>query len=381
MLPFWQKRAIRETQDRKNEELHREEIMLRSFCKLSAVAVALALLVRPAAAETIKITVVAGAPPQVTNVRVTKEKWIPYIDQQLAASGKDFKIEWKEAYGGSLATFTEVFEAVEQNIGQVAVILKNFEESKLPLEQYFYMLPFNRTTIPQMVQIDHEMREKLPQLNQAYLDHNQVFLGSAATESTDIFTTFPLKTVDDLKGHKIGASGAMGHYLRGTGAVVVTSSMLDSYTSIRNGVYQGYPISISLAGAYRTYQAAKYFTDVNFGVTATSALTVNKKTWDSLPDFVKKIFMDATSKWAGWQQEVDTARRADFIKKMKAQGVEFSTLSDSERKRWAHMMPNIAKEWADSLDKKGLPGTLVLTTYVGLLHEHKIDMAREWDKE
>ena len=61
---------------------------------------------------------------------------------------------------------------------------------------------------PSLVEIDNEMRAKLPQMNKAYLDHNHVFLGSGATESTDIFTTFPLKKVEDLKGHKIGASGA-----------------------------------------------------------------------------------------------------------------------------------------------------------------------------
>ena len=345
------------------------------------LAIAVALLAGPAAAETLKITVVAAAPPQVTNVKVTKERWIPYVNDQLAKSGKDLKIEWKEAYGGSLATFNEVFEAVEENIGQVGMILKNFEESKLPLEQYFYMVPFNLTTIPQMVEIDNEMRAKIPQMNQAYLDHNQVFLGSGATESTDIFTTFPLTKVEDLKGHKIGASGAMGHYLRGTGAVTVTSSMLDSYTSIRNGVYEGYPISISLAGAYRTYQAAKHYTEVHFGVTATSGLTVNTKTWETLPDFAKAIFKDATAKWAGWQEEVDAERRAGYIKTMKSQGVTFSELPKSEREKWAHMMPNIAKEWAESLDSKGQPGSLVLKTYLELLRGKNIEMARDWGKD
>jgi TRAP-type C4-dicarboxylate transport system substrate-binding protein len=344
-------------------------------------ALAAALVAGPAAAETMKITVVAAAPPQVTNVKVTKENWIPYINEALKKSGKDFQIEWKEAYGGSLATFNEVFEAVEEGIGQVGMILKNFEESKLPLDQYFYMVPFNRTTIPQMVAIDKEMHKKIPEMNKAYLDHNQVFLGSGATESTDIFTTFPLKTVEDLKGHKIGASGAMGHYLRGTGAVVVTSSMLDSYTSIRNGVYEGYPISISLAGAYRTYQAAKNYTEVHFGVTATSGLSVNKKTWDALPDFAKAIFKDASAKWAGWQEEVDAQRRAGYIKAMKEQGVTFSEMPASERQKWAKLMPNIAKEWAESLDKKGQPGTLVLNTYMDLLRGKHIEMARQWDKD
>ena len=307
--------------------------------RAAPIAAALVLVAGSSNAETLKITVVAGAPPQVTNVKVTKENWVPYINDQLAKSGKDYKIEWREAFAGSLATFNEVFEAVEEGIGQVGVILKNFEESKLPLEQYFYMVPFNGTTIPQMVEIDESMRKKIPDMNKAYLEHNQVFLGSGATESTDFFTTFPLKRVEDLKGHKIGASGAMGHYLRGTGAVTVTSSMLDSYTSIRNGVYEGYPISITLAGAYRTWQAAKNYTEVHFGVSATSGLSINKKTWDAMPDFVKKIVMDATGKWSEWQEKVDDSRRDDYIKQMKSQGVTFSVLPREERIKWAKLMP------------------------------------------
>ncbi len=353
---------------------------LRPFLTISA-AVALTLGAGSASAKTITLTVVAFAPPTVTNVRMTQDKWIPYINEALAKSGKDFKINWKQAYGGSLAGAKEVLDTVGENIAQVGVILKNFEPSKLPLEQYFYMAPFNNATIPQIIEIDKEMREKIPQMNEAYLAHNQVFLGSAASASADLFTTFPFHKVADLKGHKIGASGAMGDYLRGTGAVVVTSSMTSSYTSIRNGVYEGYPLSVSLAGAFRTYQAAKYCSEVGFGVTATSALTVNKKTWDSFPDFVKKIFEDATSKWWLWQMQWDEARRAAFVKKMKADGVKFSVLPESQRELWAKDMPNIAKQWAASLDKQGLPGTKVLDTYMDLLRAHHITIARNWDKD
>jgi TRAP-type transport system periplasmic protein len=347
----------------------------------ASIAITLALSAGPASAKTITLTVVAFAPPTVTNVRITKDKWIPYVNEQLAKSGKDFKIEWKQAYSGSLAGAKEVLDTVGENIAQVGVILKNFEPSKLPLEQYFYMAPFNSATIPQMIEIDKEMREKIPQMNQAYLAHGQVFLGSAASASSDMFTTFPLNKVSDLKGRKIGASGAMGDYLRGTGAVVVTSSMTSSYTSIRNGVYDGYPLSIPLAGAFRTYQAAKHYTKVDFGVAATSALTVNRKTWDNLPNFVKKIFEDATAKWWVWQEKWDETKEAAVIKKMKAESVTFSTLPEAQRELWAREMPNIAKEWAASLDKKGLPGTKMLDTYMDLLRAHHIAVARQWDKE
>ena len=75
----------------------------------------------PSIAETMKITVVAAAPPQVTNVKVTKEKFIPEVNKRLAASGKDFKVEWTEAYSQTLAKFNEVFETVEDGIAQMGV--------------------------------------------------------------------------------------------------------------------------------------------------------------------------------------------------------------------------------------------------------------------
>ncbi len=353
--------------------------IMKTTLAAGAAAAAVAFAVG-AHAETMKITVVAGAPPTVSNVKATKEYFIPTINKRLAASGKDFKIEWTEAYSSSLAKFTEVFETVEENIAQMGVILKNFEESKLPLDQYFYMAPFSNATQEQMVEIDTALREKLPELNAQYTRHNQVMLGSAATESTDLFTTFPVKSVADMKGRKIGASGAMGQYMRNTGAVVVNSSMLNSFMNIKNGVYDGYPISIVLAGPYRTYQSAKYFTKVQFGVTATSGISIHKDTWKKFPDFVKAMFKEETRNWAKWQADVDRQRDAHFVELMKKDGVHFGELSDEARRQWAMTLPNIAQEWAKGLDKRGLPGTKVLTAYMDELRARHIGVAREWDK-
>ena len=62
----------------------------------------------PTLGETIRLTVVAGAPPHVTYVKAAKEKWIPEINRRLKESGKDIHIEWTEAYAQTLAKFTEV---------------------------------------------------------------------------------------------------------------------------------------------------------------------------------------------------------------------------------------------------------------------------------
>ncbi len=352
-----------------------------SFAFAVPAALALCVAAQPAGSETISMTAVAGAPPNVSNVKGTKEVFIPEVNRRLAASGKDFKIEWKEAYSSTLAKLTEVFETVEENIGQVGLVLKTFEESKLPLDQVTYMAPFGQQTVEQAVAIDTAMRAKIPAMNEQYAKHNQVMLGSAASEGMDLFTTFPVKSVADIKGHKIGASGAMGQYLRGTGAVVVNSAMMESYTSIRSGIYEGYIVSVGLAFPLRTYQVAKQHTVVNFGATPTSGLTVNTTAWKKLPDFVQQIFRDSTDVWAKGIEKIDNERDANFKKIMAKQGVKVTVMPEAERRRWAMTLPNLAQEWADAREKEGLPGRLVLKTYMDELRARHISISRQWDKE
>jgi hypothetical protein len=45
------------------------------------------------------------------------------------------------------------------------------------------------------------------------------------------------------------------------------------------------------------------------------------------------------------------------------------------------MMPNIAKEWAQNLDKQKLPGTRALAAYMEDMRKNGAKPARDWDKE
>ena len=186
--------------------------MTRTIRLIPIVTVAaLAISAVPAEAKTVKMTIVSAAPPIVTYVRVAKTKFIPEVNRRLAASGKDFKIEWTEAYSQSLAKFTEVFETVEEGIAQVGLILKNFEPSKLALEQFTYVTPFVGHSPNQMVTIDRNMRKRVPELNKVYAKFDQVFLHSGVSPSMQLFTNFPVRKFEDLKGHKIGASKESPH--------------------------------------------------------------------------------------------------------------------------------------------------------------------------
>lgn len=345
-------------------------------------AAALGALASSADAKTVKWTAVAGSAPFVGPVKILKDVIIPEINKRIAAENKDFKIEWTQAYAQSLAKFPDVFETLEEGIAHLAVNFPNFEASKLPLEQYMRVVPWGVIDNLTAVRIDEAVRKKVPELDAAWPKFNQIRLSSAASPSFDMFTTFAIKRVDDLKGKKIGASGSYASYLRGTGAVAVNAMMASSYVDIKNGVYDGYPISIALALPLKTYEVAKYYTGVHFAATVTPTITVNKKAFEALPGWVRKIIRESADLYGPKYAAFEDGRRGKFIGIMKSKGVKFSELPKSEIKRWANMMPNVPKEWAERVEKRNkLPAKKVLRVYMDELRSRNIDPVRNWDKE
>ena len=322
----------------------------------------------------------AAPPPAVTFVGTFKDRVVPAIDRRLAESGKGFKIEWTHAYAFTLAKFNEVFETVEEGIAGAGLILKNFEPSNLPLEAYAVHMPFAGVTRDQLAAIDAKLRKTVPELNQAYDKHNQLFITSGVNDSMHLFTKFPVTRVEDLRNRKLGSSGTFAQWLRGTGAVTVDSSMNQSYTNIKNGVYEGYPIGVILSFVYKTYSAAPYFTRVDFGPTITSGITFNTDIWKKIPAHARQIIREESAKWVGYQNALDAKKRTKFLAIMKQKGVKSSELSAAERGRWASTMPNIAQEWARRLDKRGHPGTRLMKAYMDELRARKIEVARHWDR-
>lgn len=333
-----------------------------------------------ATAKTVKITVAAAPPPLVTFVAAFKNIVTKKVDARLAKELPGFKIEWNHAYSGSLAKFNDVFEAVEEEIAGAGLILKNFEPSNLPLESYAVHMPFVKLSRAQLIAIDDKMRRQIPEMNAAYERHNQVYIQTGINDSMHLFTKFPVTKFEDLKGRKLGSSGSFAQWLRGTGAVSVNSSMNQSFTNIKNGVYEGYPISEILSFVYKTWSAAPYFTKVDFGPTLTSAITFNKDVWKSLPKKARQIIRQESAKWPTYLDQIDNKKRKKFVGIMKKKGVKYSVLPDAERKKWAMAMPNIAKEWAARQEKRGLPGNKMVAAFMKELRAAKVEYARDWDK-
>ena len=65
----------------------------------------------------------------------------------------------------------------------------------------------------------------------------------------------------------------------------------------------------------------------------------------------------------------------------RANGGKLVKLTPEQRKQWAAVLPNIGKEWANGLEKDGLPARGVLSAYMDAMRKSNQPILRHWDKE
>lgn len=348
---------------------------------VAACALGFSALSGPAAAvEEIKITAASGLPPFSDGTKQVIEFLIPEIDKRLAAQG-DYKIKWTTGWGGSIANQFNLFEGIEDGIADLGYVNTLFEGAKLPLEQFTYVTPFGSEDLKKVIAISEELRQAVPEMDQQYIKHNQRRLGIFGITTYHFESTFPIKSLDDIKGRKFGAPGLAANWIADTGAVAVSGSLSQYYNSLQTGVYDGIIIFESGIGPFKFYEVAPHVTKVGIGSMLASNLTFNEDKWDSLPEAVQNVITQVGEEWvdvaadgaiAGAQRSLDTAI---------AGGAIVSELPAAEIKAMAAAIPNIAKQWAAQADEKGLPGTKTLNTYMELSRKAGIEHARAWDKE
>jgi len=347
---------------------------------IALTAVALCLTHLPVMAKTHKITIVAGHPPIFLWVSLARDFFVPEVDKRLEAAGGKDKIVWNQAYGGTIAKLGGVLEAIETGVADMGFVGTIFEAPKMPLHNVSYLTPFGSSDIFWVVDTVTELQKQIPELRQEWTKYNQIYLGGAGLDTYGILTNFPVKTVDDIKGHKIAAPGPSANWLKGTGAVAVAGDLNTYYNSIQTGVYDGTLTFMTAAAALKLHEVAPHILVVDFGAQFAGGISINKDVFDSLSPETQKIFLEVGGEYAVRLAKAQTDRLNQSLAMMEKGGAKITRLSAAERKRWADALPNIPKEWAVSMEEKGLPGQKTVKGFLDGLRSRGAQLPRDWDK-
>jgi TRAP-type C4-dicarboxylate transport system substrate-binding protein len=354
--------------------------MTRTLRTLTATAALLAPFGAAQAQETVTINVVNGHPPIFLWVSQLTETFIPTVDAALEGSG--YQVEWNEFYGGALAEVGGELEALEDGLAEVGVVPTVFEPSNLPLQNVTYVTPFGSPDPELVLSVMDMLHETVPGMVESWRTYDLEYLGGGfALDNYLLMTNFPVESVADLEGRRIGAPGPAVNWLEGTGAVGVSGNLTTYYNDIQTGVFDGVIVFATAAAPARLFEVAPYVTITDFGAQYAGSVVANRTWLETQPDEVQEALRAGAAAYTEAYIATQAEMIAGAMATMEEGGATISDLPSDERATWAAALPNVPQEWAEDAEASGMPGQEVLSAYMDALRAADVDLPRMWDQE
>jgi TRAP-type C4-dicarboxylate transport system substrate-binding protein len=343
------------------------------------VAIAVALLAAaPALARDYKMTIGSSHPPVLPWTIPLKELVVPESNKRLKAKGLPDAIQWTEAYAGALYDFNNTLEGIGDGLADIGWVGSLWEPAKQPLQNVAYYSPFVTGDFRALVEVQNRLMETVPAFAAEWTKHNTVFLGAQVADTYHLVTKFPVTKLDDLKGKKLLAPGAIASRVQGTGATPVDAGLPVFYNMLQTGVADGAVILITGVLPFKLHEVAPYITKVDLGAVFSGALAMNKRTWDGLPPHMKELFRELGRDYAKMCADLVAQREASTWEALaKNPAVKVSELPQAEREKWAKALPDVAGDWAR---RNGDAGRQVLKIFMEEARKRGAKPLRDWDK-
>jgi TRAP-type C4-dicarboxylate transport system substrate-binding protein len=332
----------------------------------------------PAGAREYKMTIGSSHPPVLPWTIPLRDLIVPESNKRLKAMGQADTIKWTEAYAGALYDFNNTLEGVGDGLADIGWVGSLWEPAKQPLQNVAYYFPFVSGDVYAMTAIQEQLMEKVPAFAAEWTKNNTVFLGAQAADSYHPVTKFPVTRLEDIRGKKLLAPGAIASRVQGTGAIPVDAGLPVFYNMLQTGVADGAVILITGVIPFKLHEVAPYITKVDLGAVFSGALAMNKKTWDELPPHMKDLFRGLGRDYAKMCADLVAQRVASTWAALeKMPNVKVSELPAAERAKWAAALPDIAGDWTK---RNGDAGRVVLKTFMEEARKRGAKPLRDWDK-
>jgi len=177
---------------------------------------------------------------------------------------------------------------------------------------------------------------------------------------SNIMSKKPVRTLSDIKGMSLRASGGAAQILKAWGANQVGMPQSECPEALRKGVVQGLFSSLEVLMDFKYAEICRYVTVTNT-VIYPFAVVMNKKKWNSLPADVKKVMEDLGREQAEWTGKyMDDHVNKSIAWSKKTYDIEVYILPKKEMAKWNKLLEPISDKWVKDAAAKGIPAKKIL---------------------
>jgi len=260
------------------------------------------------------------------------------------------KIFWSEALGKA----KENLQLVKDGAVDLVAMSPGYFPSELPFFSAPNSLPMAMDNLKQADLIIKAFLEKVPAFQDEARAAGLKPLFFHHLNAYQLICREPVKGFADLKGRKIRTWGEdMPRLMQAAGATPVTMFLPELYENLQRGVIDCAPFAVDWIQNYKTYEVAKYITEVTVWQGPTWGVWMNAKRWDQLSDKQKQIVLqvaeEANQRDLQAVQEAGEKARTFLLQ----QGVQFIPFPESERQKWIKASPDFFADWIVKMEKLG----------------------------
>lgn len=259
----------------------------------------------------------------------------------------DGRIEINIRPAAQLGGDVEIIEQTQMGLVHIAIPptgnLANFEP-----KMFLFDLPFFMTDNDSMKRVlDGEVGQELLDTLDKHNMKGINYWGAGFRKMTNNIR--PITGPDDLKNIKmrtLQAPTIMSTY-RAYGANPTAMAFTEVYNGLQQGVVEGQENPWANIESMKFYEVQKYLTNTNHTY-HTYAAVMNKAAWDSLPEDLQTVMMDAFENGKEYARQFTIDDEENVIEQVKDQ-IEIIDLTDEGRQQFIEKSQVIYKEFEDKV--------------------------------
>jgi TRAP-type C4-dicarboxylate transport system substrate-binding protein len=267
----------------------------------------------------------------------------------------DGQVEFEVYWGGTLISRTESCAELVAGVADVAYIGPGYSAAGYDIDKGILAFSYGVPGYDARRFIFQTIWDEFPEYRAEFADMK--IMCTSVSSTYQLLTNTPVRTLDDLSGLTIKATGSFIDMINSLGGQGISLPMGDVYSSLQKNDIQGALVPYSTIQSFSFYEVADYMTILDLTSACRPARAMNLDVYNLLPANIQQIMNDSIPYW----EERDDYYRDDEDVTGKAlgeqEGMEFIELSAEDLATVYDSLDPIMREVAAGLDDKGLPGT------------------------
>jgi TRAP-type transport system periplasmic protein len=333
------------------------------FFVMSIAAAFLTLGTLSAEAKPIKLTYSNFFPPTHIQSKLA-EAWCKEVEKRT--NGQVY-VEYYP--GGTLTKAAQCYDGVVTGLSDVGLSCLAYTRGRFPV-MAAVDLPLGYTSGTVATKVVNAVYNKF--MPKELMDTRVMYLhghGPGLVHTADK----PVKTLEDMKGLKLRATGTSGKVAAALGATPVSMPMPETYQSLQKGVVDGSLYPWEANKGWKLGEVCHYCTaDFSAAYTTAFFVVMNKDKWNSIPADLQEIINEINAEWVVKHGDAWDASDRQGVGYFLNQGGSVIGIDKKEAEKWRAAVAPMLNEYVTDMKNKGFSNAQEIVDFiVNTLAEHQ----------